>query len=161
VVRSYGTTSEALFDQSTRMPWDGVDVAVRPQMGYCPHNQVLFGTWHRPYLMLFEVRYLNSTIRWLTRTLMQYSKNYKALRRALRTSFPVQQDLNTRMLLLNFVFHSGIGQRQLQQISRFILPLFPTKRCRSLFQMVLLLPLVTHSTTMISTLLTTLSSMGR
>ncbi|CAI6332791.1 unnamed protein product [Periconia digitata] len=35
-------------------PWDGVDVAVRPAMGYCPHNQLLFGTWHRPYLMLFE-----------------------------------------------------------------------------------------------------------
>ncbi|PVH98840.1 Di-copper centre-containing protein [Periconia macrospinosa] len=35
-------------------PWDGVDVAVRPEMGYCPHNQLLFSTWHRPYLMLFE-----------------------------------------------------------------------------------------------------------
>ncbi|KAF1952540.1 Di-copper centre-containing protein [Byssothecium circinans] len=38
--------------------WDGVQGtgANTPgaQMGYCPHGQVLFGTWHRPYLVLFE-----------------------------------------------------------------------------------------------------------
>ena len=51
-----------------RTSWDGVEgrledleledgsiVKKLPDMGYCPHNQVLFGTWHRPYLVLFEV----------------------------------------------------------------------------------------------------------
>lgn len=36
------------------IPWDGVtgeDYIV----GYCTHSSVLFPTWHRPYLALFEV----------------------------------------------------------------------------------------------------------
>jgi tyrosinase len=41
--------------------WDGVagtagDDKSSSQKGYCPHNMLLFGTWHRPYLALFEVR---------------------------------------------------------------------------------------------------------
>jgi tyrosinase len=47
-----------------RTAWDGVGGRLEddgeggrklPNMGYCPHGQVLFGTWHRPYLILFEV----------------------------------------------------------------------------------------------------------
>jgi tyrosinase len=47
-----------------RTAWDGVGGRLEddgeggrklPDMGYCPHGQVLFGTWHRPYLILFEV----------------------------------------------------------------------------------------------------------
>lgn len=34
---------------------DGTIVRKNPDMGYCPHFQILFGTWHRPYLVLFEV----------------------------------------------------------------------------------------------------------
>ncbi|KAF2642681.1 Di-copper centre-containing protein [Massarina eburnea CBS 473.64] len=38
--------------------WDGVEGSGADisgsQMGYCPHGQALFGTWHRPYLILFE-----------------------------------------------------------------------------------------------------------
>ncbi|KAF2657265.1 Di-copper centre-containing protein, partial [Lophiostoma macrostomum CBS 122681] len=38
--------------------WDGVEGTIDDkteyQRGYCPHNQLLFGTWHRPYLALFE-----------------------------------------------------------------------------------------------------------
>lgn len=41
-----------------RTPWDRVqgDVTGKPNstLGYCPHNHVLFGTWHRPYVILFE-----------------------------------------------------------------------------------------------------------
>lgn len=33
---------------------DGTVIQKNPDMGYCPHFQVLFGTWHRPYLVLFE-----------------------------------------------------------------------------------------------------------
>lgn len=34
---------------------DGTVIQKNPDMGYCPHFQILFGTWHRPYLVLFEV----------------------------------------------------------------------------------------------------------
>ncbi|KAF2690320.1 Di-copper centre-containing protein [Lentithecium fluviatile CBS 122367] len=33
-------------------PWDGVEG--NGTAGYCPHLSNLFGTWHRPYLALFE-----------------------------------------------------------------------------------------------------------
>jgi hypothetical protein len=33
-------------------PWDGVEGT--GVAGYCPHLSNLFGTWHRPYLALFE-----------------------------------------------------------------------------------------------------------
>lgn len=34
--------------------WDGVDG--KYQTGYCTHGSVIFPTWHRPYLSLFEQR---------------------------------------------------------------------------------------------------------
>ncbi|KAF2733977.1 Di-copper centre-containing protein [Polyplosphaeria fusca] len=37
--------------------WDGVSGGSgegQNTLGYCTHNQLLFATWHRPYLMLFE-----------------------------------------------------------------------------------------------------------
>lgn len=38
--------------------WDGVEGSVEgrfdTQKGYCPHANPLFGTWHRPYVALFE-----------------------------------------------------------------------------------------------------------
>ncbi|CAM1503067.1 Fc.00g078430.m01.CDS01 [Cosmosporella sp. VM-42] len=35
--------------------WNGVEAAPgASQSGYCPHSSVLFPTWHRPYLALFE-----------------------------------------------------------------------------------------------------------
>lgn len=37
-------------------PWNDVDAVPGANMsGYCPHSSVLFPTWHRPYLALFEV----------------------------------------------------------------------------------------------------------
>ncbi|ORX94962.1 hypothetical protein BCR34DRAFT_525763 [Clohesyomyces aquaticus] len=41
------------------VPWDGVAGSINDdkntnQLGYCPHANLLFGTWHRPYLALFE-----------------------------------------------------------------------------------------------------------
>ncbi|CAE6995327.1 hypothetical protein P3342_000092 [Pyrenophora teres f. teres] len=36
-------------------PWDEVKgQSGQEMMGYCPHTSNLFGTWHRPYLALFE-----------------------------------------------------------------------------------------------------------
>ncbi|KAK7179642.1 hypothetical protein PSPO01_14263 [Paraphaeosphaeria sporulosa] len=37
--------------------WDGVNG--NGSVGYCPHNHLLFGTWHRPYLALFEIQKQN------------------------------------------------------------------------------------------------------
>ncbi|KAI5459795.1 tyrosinase precursor [Mariannaea sp. PMI_226] len=38
-------------------PWNGVEAVPQAnQSGYCPHSSVLFPTWHRPYLALFEAR---------------------------------------------------------------------------------------------------------
>ncbi|KAK4166368.1 hypothetical protein QBC43DRAFT_205926 [Cladorrhinum sp. PSN259] len=35
--------------------WNGVDhVDGAPITGWCPHNELLFATWHRPYVVLFE-----------------------------------------------------------------------------------------------------------
>ncbi|KAH6604367.1 tyrosinase [Trichoderma cornu-damae] len=35
--------------------WNGVEPAAgASQSGYCPHSSVLFPTWHRPYLALYE-----------------------------------------------------------------------------------------------------------
>ena len=36
--------------------WDGV--SGQNQRGYCTHESILFPAWHRPYLALFEVRYI-------------------------------------------------------------------------------------------------------
>ncbi|KAM0331684.1 hypothetical protein ACHAQA_003363 [Verticillium albo-atrum] len=34
--------------------WPGGGPQKGPQRGFCPHNEALFGTWHRGYLALFE-----------------------------------------------------------------------------------------------------------
>jgi tyrosinase len=41
------------------LPWDGVigSGVVDPTRGYCTHGSILFPTWHRPYLALFEVNF--------------------------------------------------------------------------------------------------------
>lgn len=36
-------------------PWNDVDGAGTGESGYCTHASILFPTWHRPYLALFEV----------------------------------------------------------------------------------------------------------
>lgn len=36
--------------------WEGQNpLGGNRQMGYCPHASTLFGSWHRPYVALFEV----------------------------------------------------------------------------------------------------------
>lgn len=41
--------------------WDGV--TGKNWAAYCPHGSVLFPTWHRPYMALYEVRSLGATLR--------------------------------------------------------------------------------------------------
>lgn len=35
------------------VPWNGQ--SLKHQAGYCPHNSAMFGSWHRPYLSIYEV----------------------------------------------------------------------------------------------------------
>jgi tyrosinase len=55
-----GRLSASYSNHVHRMPWDGVtgntEGRSESERGYCPHFNLLFGTWHRPYLALFEVR---------------------------------------------------------------------------------------------------------
>lgn len=41
---------------SPKLPWDSVPGGSDSTWGgYCTHASVLFPTWHRPYVLLFEV----------------------------------------------------------------------------------------------------------
>lgn len=35
--------------------WNGFATPLDNQAGFCPHGQVLFGSWHRPFLAAYEV----------------------------------------------------------------------------------------------------------
>jgi tyrosinase len=37
------------------VPWNNVGGLQNPTSGYCTHSSILFLTWHRPYLALYEV----------------------------------------------------------------------------------------------------------
>lgn len=37
------------------VPWDENTKPVTEGRGYCTHGSVLFPSWHRPYMLLFEV----------------------------------------------------------------------------------------------------------
>lgn len=126
-------------------------------MGYCPHNQLLFSTWHRPYLMLFEVA--SRTVSLCLRMLTPGSKNYRKLRRVLRISSPVQQGPNTRTLPTSYGFLIGIGQRLWRLTNQFIQLRSPTKGFRSRFPMALQLLSITLFTNTIFIHLITENSM--
>lgn len=54
-------------------PWDGVDSNTDWQStsgfgGYCTHSSILFLTWHRPYLALYEVGSPNKPHSWSARS---------------------------------------------------------------------------------------------
>lgn len=36
--------------------WDEDTAPVTQGVGYCTHDSILFPTWHRPYMLLYEVR---------------------------------------------------------------------------------------------------------
>jgi len=40
--------------------WNNFPTPLVNQAGFCPHSNVLFGSWHRPYLAVFEVRWIES-----------------------------------------------------------------------------------------------------
>ena len=43
-------------DRYPNVPWDGVLGDNTGAIGYCTHSSILFPTWHRPYVALYEVR---------------------------------------------------------------------------------------------------------
>ena len=42
------------------VPWDENTKPVTDGLGYCTHDSILFPSWHRPYLLLVEVRSVRS-----------------------------------------------------------------------------------------------------
>lgn len=53
--KGYGFDTNLGIHGYPSIPWDNVDgEGFYP--GYCPHESVLFPTWHRVYMALFEVR---------------------------------------------------------------------------------------------------------
>jgi tyrosinase len=79
---------------------DGTVIQKNPDMGYCPHSQVLFGTWHRPYLALFEVSATTLTFSLFMADLAK--QKLQSVAKAIANRFPTAtrsryQDAATRM----------------------------------------------------------------
>lgn len=61
------------------VPWQyKPDKTVNPGLGYCTHSSAIFTTWHRPYLLLIEVRLLKSIFPLLSGALQSYICSLKA-----------------------------------------------------------------------------------
>ncbi|KAF8988417.1 hypothetical protein BDQ17DRAFT_1374127, partial [Cyathus striatus] len=71
------------------IPWDG-SASVQPPneewMGYCTHGSVLFPTWHRPYVMLFE-QILHERAKAIADTYTVNKASWQAAANALRQPF--------------------------------------------------------------------------
>ncbi|KAK1502932.1 hypothetical protein CTAM01_04921 [Colletotrichum tamarilloi] len=55
------------------MAWSGGGPQTGANAGYCPHNQGLFGTWHRGYLSLYE----QVLVRYAKRIALSYPESHK------------------------------------------------------------------------------------
>jgi tyrosinase len=42
--------------------YDGFPTPLLNDAGFCPHGNVMFGSWHRPYLALYEVSVISLTL---------------------------------------------------------------------------------------------------
>jgi hypothetical protein len=94
--------------------WDGVQAtAGNENSGYCTHNSVLFPTWHRPYLALYEVR-SNSKSSILVLTCSSKSSTAPC-RRLLTTFLLVLIETDMPLWHLTFAFRIGIGLLLLQR----------------------------------------------
>lgn len=103
--------------------WNGVvPVVGAGRSGYCTHSSVLFPTWHRPYLALFEVSGIYVRILWVQKLISSLSKKCTRLSTRLLDCFRTQQKgCNTCKQRPSFEFHTGIGalwHQQAKHISR-------------------------------------------
>ncbi|KAK4219908.1 Di-copper centre-containing protein [Rhypophila decipiens] len=57
------------------------------EMGYCPHGELIFGTWHRPYLALFEQVLVSHAVNISNQYPPNHAPAYKAAAQTLRLPF--------------------------------------------------------------------------
>ncbi|KOS23046.1 Tyrosinase [Escovopsis weberi] len=56
-------------------------------LGYCPHGEAIFATWHRPYVMLFEQVLVNNALRIASTYPSRYRASYMDAAQNLRAPF--------------------------------------------------------------------------
>jgi hypothetical protein len=78
--------------------------------GYCTHVSILFPTWHRPYLALYEASPLQYTEHNLTSADQLNSKSSTTLFNKLPGNILLgPKEINTLLLLRISEYHTGIG----------------------------------------------------
>ena len=68
------------------IPWDGVSFTPGQNGGYCTHEIVLFPTWHRPYLALYE-QILYGIVQQVANEMTQDKATYVAAAKTFRTPY--------------------------------------------------------------------------
>lgn len=82
------------------VPWQETSVATQDDStGYCTHTSVLFATWHRPFLALFEERLLKHAIYVASKFTGSSAARYQAAARNVRLPYWdwAAADLQSRM----------------------------------------------------------------
>ncbi|KAK3381535.1 hypothetical protein B0H63DRAFT_207757 [Podospora didyma] len=69
--------------------WNGVEQVdgAPSSRGYCPHGEVLFSTWHRPYVALFEQTLVSHAARIAQKYPVKVAPTYKAAAQTLRQPY--------------------------------------------------------------------------
>lgn len=99
--------------------WNGVgQVPGGPEgRGYCPHNELLFPSWHRPYLALFEQALVSHAVRIADQYHSSQAPAYKAAAQTLRLPYwdwGLQAKLPTAATLVNITVNAPEGSRTLR-----------------------------------------------
>lgn len=68
------------------IPWDGVNFTPGQGGGYCTHETVLFPTWHRPYLALYE-QILYGIVQQVANEMTQQKPTYVAAAKSFRIPY--------------------------------------------------------------------------
>ncbi|KAB5566591.1 hypothetical protein GE09DRAFT_740262 [Coniochaeta sp. 2T2.1] len=67
--------------------WNGVEqVPGGINLGYCPHNEILFATWHRPFVALFEQELVKHAVR-IAKLYTRNGPTYQAAAQSLRQPY--------------------------------------------------------------------------
>lgn len=76
-------------------------------MGYCTHGSILFPTWHRPYLALFEVR--RCALKYRKCMLTKYSKYFGAMLKILLRLIRTHSAQGIKLQPRHYDCHIGTG----------------------------------------------------
>ncbi|KAJ9151009.1 Di-copper centre-containing protein [Coniochaeta hoffmannii] len=70
------------------LPWNGAEqVPDGPTAGYCPHGEILFPAWHRPFVALFEQVLVTHALRIATKYPSRMRPQYQAAALSLRQPY--------------------------------------------------------------------------